>query len=57
VEETTESTAEGRMRHFFQTECGVFWERAAGPLQGALTLKTNTLRNLGLVQGACATAA
>jgi hypothetical protein len=27
------------MRHNFQTEWGVYWERTAGPLQGALTLK------------------
>jgi hypothetical protein len=39
VEEATERTAEGRMRHNFQTEWSVYWERAAGPLQGALTLK------------------
>jgi hypothetical protein len=39
VEETTESTVEGRMRHNFQTEWSVYWECAAGPLQGALTVK------------------
>jgi hypothetical protein len=39
VEETTESTVEDRMRHNYQTEWSVHWERAAGPLQGALTLK------------------
>jgi hypothetical protein len=39
VEETTESTAEDRMRHNYQAEWGVHWELAAGPLQGALTLK------------------
>ena len=27
------------MRQNFQTEWGVYWERTAGPLQGALTLK------------------
>jgi hypothetical protein len=39
VEETTESTVEGRMRQNFQTEWSAYWECAAGPLQGALTLK------------------
>jgi hypothetical protein len=39
VEETTESTAEDCMRHNYQAEWGVHWELAAGPLQGALTLK------------------
>lgn len=39
VEETTESTVEDRMRHNYQTEWSVHWECAAGPLQGALTLK------------------
>jgi hypothetical protein len=39
MEKTTESTAEGRMRHNFQTEWSIYWERAAGPLQGGLTLK------------------
>jgi hypothetical protein len=27
------------MRHNYQTEWSEHWERAAGPLQGALTLK------------------
>ena len=35
VEETAESTVEGRMRHNYQAEWSVHWERAAGPLQGA----------------------
>jgi hypothetical protein len=44
VEETTESTVEDRMRHNYQTEWSVHWERAAGPLQGALALKQHDWR-------------
>jgi hypothetical protein len=39
VKETTESTVEDRMRHNYQAEWSAHWERAAGQLQGALTLK------------------
>jgi hypothetical protein len=39
AEETTQSTVEGRIRHNYQAEWRAYWERAAGPLQGALTLK------------------
>jgi hypothetical protein len=36
VEETNERTVEDRMRYNFQTDWSVYWECAAGPLQGAL---------------------
>jgi hypothetical protein len=39
VEETAESTVEGRMRNNYQTEWSAHWERAAGPLQGDLALE------------------
>jgi hypothetical protein len=56
VEEMTESTAEGRMRHNFQTEWGVYWDCAAGPLSSSTSGSSGTTRKPCTAQDLSSTA-